>query len=76
MLASGISTVHSMSWNDPWVHVCFCTILLKILHKRFFIVKYFHSNKDEKLKITDLCFQFEKLGGKKCELNVVQVEGK
>ena len=65
-----------MSWNDPWVHVCFCTILLKILHKRFFIVKYFHSNKDEKLKITDLCFQVEKLGGKKCELNVVQVEGK
>ena len=76
MLASGISTVHSVSWNDPWMCACFCTILLKILYKWFFITKYFHSNKDEKLKITDLCFQFEKLGKKKCESNVVQVEGK
>ena len=40
-------------------------------------MKYFHSNKDGKLKIIDLCYQFEKLAGrKKSELNVVQVEGK
>lgn len=24
-------------------------------------MRYFHNNKEEKFKITDLCFQFEKL---------------
>lgn len=77
VLASGISTARSVSWDHPWTRVCFCTILLKIRHKWSFIVKYFHSNKDGKLKIIDLCYQFEKLAGrKKSELNVVQVEGK